>query len=150
MPITNDRMSSESKIQADLQSIVDVQSEPASDENVGQEAPTTLEPAQSMPKHDKWAAALERLSHQDRDRFNLAKTGQRNSHEVLVEVLEATTQKKNECMTNRWKVVTKGRVIILRDVVEKISAWVSKVLVCIGCFLFNGSPAPIMEGLNRC
>lgn len=84
---------------------------------------------QTMFKSDKWAVALERLNHEDRERFDFAKTGQHGAHDVLVDVLEATTRKKNECMEKRWKVAIKGRVIILRDVVEKISVWVSKVLV---------------------
>ncbi|GAB1320899.1 NACHT domain-containing protein [Madurella fahalii] len=128
MPVINDELGSEPKSQIALQSTVCAQSEPTSIGGVGQGIPGPFEPVQSMPKRDIWAAALERLSHQDRERFGLAKTGQRNAHEVLVEVLKATTQKKNECMEKRWKVVIKGRAIILRDVVEKISVWVSKVL----------------------
>jgi hypothetical protein len=91
---------------------------------------TDQPPVQPAVKSDKWAAALERLSHEDRERFSLLKTGQRSAHEVLVGVLEATRQKKDECMKKRWKVVIKGRTIILRDVLEKLSVWVSKIVVC--------------------
>jgi hypothetical protein len=79
---------------------------------------------------NKWAAAFKRLSPEDRERFSPAKAEHHNARDVLVGVLEATRQKKNECMDKRWKIVIKGRPIILRDVVEKISVWVSKVLVC--------------------
>lgn len=89
----------------------------------------TAQPGQAMFKSDKWAAALERLSHEDRERFNSATTAQSNAHDVLLGVLEATRRKKDECMDKRWKVVIKGRSIVLRDVVDKISVWVSKVIV---------------------
>jgi hypothetical protein len=91
---------------------------------------------QSVSKSEnKWAAAFKRLSPEDRERFGPAKTEHHNARDVLVGILEATKQKKDECMDKRWKIVIKGRPIILRDVVEKISVWVSKVLVCTSQFV---------------
>ncbi|KAK3298835.1 uncharacterized protein B0H64DRAFT_83679 [Chaetomium fimeti] len=78
--------------------------------------------------NDKWVAALGTLSEEDRERFTFAKTGQRSARDVLADVLEATRRKKNECIKKRWRVVVRGRSIILRDVLEKISVWVSKVV----------------------
>ncbi|KAM7197300.1 hypothetical protein V8F33_005728 [Rhypophila sp. PSN 637] len=78
---------------------------------------------------DKWAAALDILSAEERERFVFAKgTSERDPRDVLADVLAAANEKKEECMRRRWKLVIKGRSIILRDVLEKISVWVSKVM----------------------
>ena len=78
---------------------------------------------------DKWAAALERLGREDAEKFNLAKTSNRSPKEVLVDVLAAANEKKKESMRRRWKVVVKGRTIVLHDLLEKISVWVNKAMV---------------------
>ncbi|KAK4213489.1 ankyrin repeat protein [Rhypophila decipiens] len=79
---------------------------------------------------DKWAAALDTLSAEERERFTSVKDAlERDPRNVLVDVLAAANEKKDECMRRRWKLVIKGRTIILRDVLEKISVWVSKITV---------------------
>ncbi len=80
-------------------------------------------------KFDRWEAAISRLSHEDRERFGVTKASQQKPHDVLVEVLKAVNEKKDESMKRRWKVVVKGRTIILRDVLEKVSVWVNKLVV---------------------
>ncbi|ROT39647.1 hypothetical protein SODALDRAFT_309087 [Sodiomyces alkalinus F11] len=75
---------------------------------------------------DKWADALEKLSVEDRKRFDVTGIAERSPKDVLADVLEATEKKKRECMRHRWKITIKGRTIILRDVLEKITVWVNK------------------------
>ncbi|KAK4225942.1 hypothetical protein QBC38DRAFT_529985 [Podospora fimiseda] len=75
-----------------------------------------------------WAAALSRLSQKDTQRFDLAKTSRSNPRKMLKEVLKAANDKKDESMKKRWKVVIKGCTIILRDVLDKITVWVSKLM----------------------
>ncbi|KAM7219021.1 hypothetical protein V8F06_005613 [Rhypophila decipiens] len=84
---------------------------------------------QPTEPNDKWTAALEILSAEERGRFVSAKdTSERDPRDVLADVLAAANEKKEECMRRRWKLVIKGRTIILRDVLEKISVWVSKIM----------------------
>jgi hypothetical protein len=44
------------------------------------------------------------------------------------QVLQAANSKKDECLKKRWKISLKGRTIILRDVLEKVAAWVNKFI----------------------
>jgi hypothetical protein len=44
------------------------------------------------------------------------------------QVLQAANSKKDECLKKRWKISLKGRTIILRDVLEKVEAWVNKFI----------------------
>jgi len=91
-------------------------------EDIGDESDPGL-----VAENNKWAAAVERLCAEDRERFAFAETLERDPSKVLVDVLAATNKKKEECMKRRWKLVIKGGTIILRDVLEKISVWVTKV-----------------------
>ncbi|KAH6689768.1 hypothetical protein F5X68DRAFT_260368 [Plectosphaerella plurivora] len=75
---------------------------------------------------DKWAVAHERLSAEDQKCFDVTAMSDRSPQDVLSDVLAAANKKKDECMKKRWKVTVKGRTIILRDVLEKITVWVSK------------------------
>lgn len=79
--------------------------------------------------NDKWAAALDRLSASDQKRFDLAAVRGRTPQDVLTDILAATNKMKDDCMKKRWKVTLKGRTIILRDVLEKITVWVTKFKV---------------------
>lgn len=83
---------------------------------------------QPLPR-TAWVAALEQLSREDRERFTLADTAGKDMRLILTDVLKAANEKKSECMKKRWKVTINGREIVLRDVMEKISTWVDKILV---------------------
>ncbi|TLD14961.1 hypothetical protein PspLS_10833 [Pyricularia sp. CBS 133598] len=77
-------------------------------------------------RDDKWSIALGRLSIGDRERFEVSAVGNRSPQDILADVLAETRAKKDECMRKRWKTTVKGRTIILRDVLEKITVWVNK------------------------
>lgn len=79
----------------------------------------------------RWAEALQRLSKEDQTQFELAQKGIDDPKSILSNVLTATNKRKEECMKKRWKLVIKGQTIIIRDILEKLSNWVQKLLVCI-------------------
>lgn len=79
----------------------------------------------------RWAEALQRLSKEDQTQFELAQKGIDDPKSVLSNVLTATNKRKEECMKKRWKLVIKGQTIIIRDILEKLSTWVQKLLVYI-------------------
>ncbi|ROT37869.1 hypothetical protein SODALDRAFT_324350 [Sodiomyces alkalinus F11] len=78
--------------------------------------------------NDKWAEALDKLSKLDRSRFDLAKTANCTPQRVLKDVLAATNDRKEECVKKQWKITIKGRVIVLRNILEKISVWTVKLM----------------------
>jgi hypothetical protein len=86
--------------------------------------------ARESKSASRWAEALQRLSKEDRAQFELAQKGIEDPKSVLSNVLEATNKRKEECMKKRWKLVIKGQTIIVRDILEKLSSWVQKLLVC--------------------
>lgn len=79
----------------------------------------------------RWAEALQRLSKEDQTQFELAQKGIDDPISILSNVLTATNKRKEDCMKKRWKLVIKGQTIIIRDILEKLSNWVQKLLVCI-------------------
>ncbi|KAL6792575.1 hypothetical protein GGI42DRAFT_364041 [Trichoderma sp. SZMC 28013] len=76
----------------------------------------------------RWAEALQRLSKEDQTQFELAQKGIDDPKSILSNVLTATNKRKEECMKKRWKLVIKGQTIIIRDILEKLSNWVQKLL----------------------
>ncbi|KAK4204557.1 hypothetical protein QBC40DRAFT_336757 [Triangularia verruculosa] len=84
----------------------------------------------TLPHNDKWTTALERLGETEIKGFGMNTIqGLKGSHkEVLTGVLVAIQERKDECIKKRWKVVIRGRTLILRDVLEKVSVWVSRLL----------------------
>ena len=92
--------------------------------------PPLLPPSQTAAS--KWAAALRRLSKEDREQFDFANKIADDPKAVLDSVLAATKTRKDECLRKRWKLVVKGRTVILRDVLEKLTTWIQKFMVI--CF----------------
>lgn len=76
-----------------------------------------------------WAEALKRLSGEDQAQFDVSVTQNKSRQEILKDVLEATNQKKAECLGKRWKSVIGGKTIIFRDLLEKMTVWVQKFIV---------------------
>ncbi|KAJ4860026.1 ankyrin repeats (3 copies) domain-containing protein [Trichoderma breve] len=76
----------------------------------------------------RWAEALQRLSKEDQTQFELAQNGIDDPKSVLSNVLTATNKRKEDCMKKRWKLVIKRQTIIIRDILEKLSNWVQKLL----------------------
>ncbi|KAK1846472.1 ankyrin repeat-containing protein [Colletotrichum chrysophilum] len=75
-----------------------------------------------------WASAMKRLAEHDVSQLLKAVGPQGNHDATLRGLLDAINSRKRECMKKRWKVTIKDRTIILRDILEKISVWVSKVI----------------------
>jgi hypothetical protein len=79
-------------------------------------------------KEGKWTAALHALSDEDRQLFkNL--DAEKPALGILQDVLAATLKKKEDYIRKRRKVRIPGREIVIRDVLDKLSAWVTKFIV---------------------
>lgn len=87
-----------------------------------------------------WDEALQTLGEEDKARYEhlLAKGAGYKS--VVSDVLAATLEKKEECKKKRWKVSFAGKVIILRDLLEKVAIWVTK-FVAVGDVCVQYDPA---------
>ena len=80
--------------------------------------------SQDAPVIDLWALALERLSENGREAISQVKMDSRL--DILQHLRTAAEKKRNDCEDRRWKFEVNGRQIILRDVAEKIIAWVDR------------------------
>lgn len=79
-------------------------------------------------KKGKWTAALHALSDEERQLFkNL--DGEKPALGILQNVLAATLKKKEDCLRKRRKVRIPGREIVIHNVLDKLSAWVTKFIV---------------------
>jgi hypothetical protein len=85
--------------------------------------------ARDSKSASRWAEALQKLSKEDQAQFELALKSLDDPKSVLSSVLAATDTRKEECKKKRWKLSIKGQTVIMRDVLEKLSAWVQKILV---------------------
>ncbi|KAI0554188.1 hypothetical protein F4679DRAFT_579797 [Xylaria curta] len=79
----------------------------------------------------KWEQALQRLRKEDQEHFNAVDKTTNTPLTVLDGVLAAVSKRKEDCLRKRWNTVVDGRTIYIRDVLEKISVWVKK-LIAIG------------------
>jgi hypothetical protein len=71
-----------------------------------------------------WTAAASELSPEERKYVELDGSP---GLDVLNEILAATETKKNECLEKRWRYVNKkGEVVVIRDLMDKLLAWVEK------------------------
>ncbi|KAI0105523.1 hypothetical protein GGR51DRAFT_192292 [Nemania sp. FL0031] len=78
----------------------------------------------------KWEQALQRLNKEDQEQFRRIKDSSDKHRVVLDAVLTATNARKEECLRRKWKLATiKGRKIYIRDILEKLSVWVKKLIV---------------------
>jgi hypothetical protein len=80
---------------------------------------------------DLWDDALLLLKSDEREEIRATSSLEKNSSNVLASVLKAAEDKKNECLKKRWRIVRGDRSIIIRDLVEKISVWARKFVVCV-------------------
>ncbi|EXU97098.1 ankyrin repeat protein [Metarhizium robertsii] len=89
-------------------------------------------------KEGKWTAALHALSDEERQLFqNL--DAEKPALGILQYVLAATLKKKEDCLRKRRKVRIPGREIVIRDVLDKLSAWVTK-FISIGDIIVQYDP----------
>lgn len=84
----------------------------------------------SQESNDVWAAAIEAISSKDLECLSRANTEHLSHRQIVSDILETATEKKRDCSKKRWKVKIKDRTIVLRDVLEKTTMWISKVIVC--------------------
>ncbi|KAI0190179.1 hypothetical protein EV127DRAFT_389290 [Xylaria flabelliformis] len=87
----------------------------------------------------KWEQALQRLRKEDQEHFNAVNKMTDTPLEVLHGVLAAVSKRKEDCLRKRWNTVVDGRTIYIRDVLEKISVWVKK-LIAIGDVVIQYDP----------
>ncbi|KAI0856607.1 hypothetical protein F4860DRAFT_398338 [Xylaria cubensis] len=87
----------------------------------------------------KWEQALQRLRKEDQEHFNAVNKSTDTPLEVLDGVLAAVSKRKEDCLRKRWNTVVDGRTIYIRDVLEKISVWVKK-LIAIGDVVIQYDP----------
>lgn len=92
---------------------------PASGSGSGQ--PTG--PAKSS--ENRWAKALESLNENDKLQLQVDPDG-KDYFAILKEVLDKATEKKKLCIQKAWKFKRDGKVVIIRDLFEKIVVWVEK------------------------
>ncbi|MCJ1271985.1 hypothetical protein MMC22_011891, partial [Lobaria immixta] len=98
--------------------------------------------AQNAPVRDLWALALERLSENGRAAISQVKLDSRL--DILQRLRTAAEKKRNDCEDRKWKFELNGRQIILRDVAEKIIAWVDRFKQ-IGDIAVNFDPITVAE-----
>jgi hypothetical protein len=73
---------------------------------------------------DRWGKAMQTLS--DDEKRNIDFDGQ-DELSVLRSLLEAVENHKMICIQRRWKYTQgNGEVVVLRDLLEKIAAWVAR------------------------
>ncbi|KAF2751050.1 hypothetical protein M011DRAFT_396327, partial [Sporormia fimetaria CBS 119925] len=72
---------------------------------------------------DLWADALKLLSVEDRSIIGVQNP---NKAAVLQKLLAVTTEKKELCLKKRWKYRGKNGDVVLRDQLEKVTAWLVK------------------------
>lgn len=87
---------------------------------------------------DPWQAACDKLSPDIKQYLINAKS---EKSDILRSLLKEANQKKTICLQKRWKVKLNGRVIVLRDLIDKIIAWVNR-FKSIGDVAVQFDPAP--------
>jgi hypothetical protein len=108
---------------------------------VAQGPPATQNPPVAHPTSnaiaDLWSEALELLRVDDSEQIRLKAAGKLT---VLSEVLTAAKGKRDQCKDRQWKYKKRdGKVIILRDVFDKVVKWLNK-LQKIGDFVAQLDP----------
>ncbi|KAI0399226.1 hypothetical protein F4802DRAFT_611032 [Xylaria palmicola] len=81
------------------------------------------------PARSKWEQAIQRLSEQDRAQLHNVNISPDERRLVLNAVLDTANNRIEECRSKRWKVVVGNHPIYIRDVLEKFSVWVKKLIV---------------------
>ena len=79
------------------------------------------------PPQDLWLKALGRLDEPLKSRLNYSEANKKN---VVAVALTVAQEKKQLCIKKRWKFTkANGDVIVLRDIIDKIIAWLDKFKV---------------------
>jgi hypothetical protein len=67
-----------------------------------------------------WGAAFEKLSKEDKQMFASVSVDQRVCPMAL---LESTRKSRDICKENQWKFEFRGKIIVIRDLAEKVINW---------------------------
>jgi hypothetical protein len=70
-----------------------------------------------------WQDALADLDEELKSSLNFSRA---SKHEILRKTLQTAEEKKQLCLSRRWKFERHGKEIVLRDVFEKIIKWVER------------------------
>lgn len=80
--------------------------------------------SQTLPSrqtsNDLWQKALDSLDKELKTNLSFP---QSFKHDVLKKALKSAEEKRDLCLRKRWTFERRGKVVILRDVVEKIIRW---------------------------
>jgi len=80
-------------------------------------------PLVSVSRGSLWAEAVQNLALQDRATLQNPEIGRTDVLEAILQVIEI---KKKLCLDKRWTFVKGGKVIVLRDKLDKIVTWVQR------------------------
>lgn len=88
--------------------------------------PLVLAPSPVFQHHPDsvWQKALQGLPVEDRQALNFGQLD--NKLDILNQVIDALTIKRDNCIQKQWKFTHNGKTIILRDVADKLLTWVDK------------------------
>ncbi|KAK9443482.1 Ankyrin repeat-containing domain protein [Metarhizium brunneum] len=89
-------------------------------------------------KEGKWTAALHALGDEERQLFKNLDV-EKLALGILQDVLAETLKKKEDCLRKRGKVRIQGREIVIRDVLDKLSACITK-FISIGDIIVQYDP----------
>jgi hypothetical protein len=80
----------------------------------------------TSPSEERWAQALALLNENDRLQLHID-TNSKDYLGILNEVLDIAEEKKKLCREKAWKYKKRnGKVIIIRDLLEKLVGWVKR------------------------
>ncbi|XWW98909.1 hypothetical protein V2A60_006913 [Cordyceps javanica] len=74
-----------------------------------------------------WCKAFKLLGERDQNQLKTLPKGQKSNDSIIKDLLDATQRRKEECFKRKWKVKIAGREIVIHDILDKISSWISKV-----------------------
>lgn len=86
--------------------------------------PTDKNRSQDAQIRDLWSLALEKLSKEEK--YEMSQLTLDSRLDILGHLHTAAIKKRTDCEDRRWKFKLNGREIILRNVAEKIIAWIDK------------------------
>jgi len=81
--------------------------------------------------NDFWDKAFDGLCEDDRSALTVTDSGNNHAKIAVDDVLAAALAKRDECLKKRWKIRIKGKTIVIRDVLDKLTTWIRKFMVCL-------------------
>lgn len=91
-------------------------------------------------RQDRWAQAIQDLEDRDRELLAPLVSKDDDKSQLIGDILKEVETRKAACLKKRWKVRINNHEIVIHDVLDKISSWLSKFL-SIGDVLVSIDPA---------